>query len=167
MRGFYRFLVRDLLLLGVTIGLALADAALREGGGAVATTVGVLTGAMAALAAFLLHEWGHLLATLGSGGKAHPPPRLWAVFLFHFDVEKSTRRQFLAMSYGGYAATALAVILLATWIDLGHVSGVTGLVLSVLGIGATLVLEIPTTVRVARGGKLPSGGVYEGQPASE
>jgi len=167
LRGFYRFLARDLIVLGVTIGLVLADAELRDAGGPIAIIVGVLAGAMAAVAAFLVHEWGHLLASLGSGGIAHPPPSLSAIFLFHFDVEKSTRRQFLAMSYGGYAATALAVIPLAMWIDLGHVSGMTGLLLSVLGIGATLVLEIPTTMRVARGGKLPSGGVYEGQPVSE
>jgi hypothetical protein len=167
LRGFYRFLCRDLFLLGVTIALVAADAQLRDGGGPVASTIGVLAGVMASVAAFLVHEWGHLLATLGSGGVAHAPPSVFAVFLFYFDVEKSTRRQFLAMSYGGYAATALAVVPLAMWIDLGHISGMTGLVLSVLGIGATLVLEIPTTVRVARGGKLPSGGVYEGQPAPE
>lgn len=154
-------------MLAATFGLVVADAQLRDGGGALAIAIGVLAGVMAAVAAFLVHEWGHLIATITSGGVAHAPPRLAAIFLFYFDVEKSTRWQFLAMSYGGYAATALAVIPLALWIDLDYVSGMTGLVLSVLGIGATLVLEIPTTVRVARGGKLPSGGVYEGQPASE
>lgn len=163
MGRFTRFLVRDLILGALTLGAIVLDARTTPDTG-LAVPIGIAAGALAALSAFLVHEWGHLIGTFVSGGVAHPPPSLAAVFLFHFDVEKSDRRQFLAMSYGGYLATALAVVPLALWIDLGRVSGITGLVLSVLGIGATLVLEIPTTVRVARGGPLPSGGVYEGKP---
>jgi hypothetical protein len=166
-RPFLPFLARDLVLLAITAALVVADRALTGGEGALPVVVGVAAGAMAAVLAFLVHEWGHLIGTFVSGGVAHARPSLLAIFLFHFDVEKSTRRQFLAMSYGGYGATALAIVPLAAWIDPSRVSGITGLVLSVLGIGATLVLEIPTTVRVARGGALPSGGVYEGRPTPE
>lgn len=166
LRGFYRFLVRDLCLGGITLALMVGDAALRGEPGPLSMAVAVLAGAMAAMSGFLVHEWGHLAATFAAGGVAHPPTSLRAIFLFNFDVEKSTRAQFLAMSYGGYAATGLGVLLLLPWIDLGQISGVTALVLSTLGIGATLILEIPTTLRVARGGPLPTGGVYAGEPRS-
>lgn len=164
MRPFLPFLLRDSILLAITAALIVGDAMLTGSAGALPVIVGVAAGAMAAVLAFLIHEWGHLIGTFASGGVAHARPSLGAIFLFHFDVEKSTRKQFLAMSYGGYLATAIAVIPLAAWIDVSRVSGITGLVLSVLGIGATLILEIPTTVKVARGGTLPSGGVYEGRP---
>lgn len=161
--GFTRFLARDLVLMAVTAGLMVWDAQLG-GAGALGMAVAVLAGTAVSVMGFLIHEWGHLAATFAAGGLAHPPTALSAIFLFHFDVEKSTRRQFLAMSYGGYAATGLAVLGLSLWLDPTSTSGMTALVLSTLGIGATLILEIPTTVRVARGGPLPSGGVYTGQP---
>ncbi len=167
MRPFVRFAVRDGVLALVAAALVVLDRGLSSGAassGAAPFAVGVAAGVMVPLVSFLAHEWGHLAGTLGSGGVAHPPPSLAAVFLFHFDVERSSRRQFLAMSYGGYAATALVVLPLAAWIDPHRASGLTALVLSVLGIGATLALEIPVTWRVARGGPLPSGGVYVGTP---
>jgi hypothetical protein len=34
-----------------------------------------------------------------------------------------------------------------------------------IGIGVTFAREVPTTWRVARGGPLPTGGVYRGTPA--
>jgi hypothetical protein len=160
-RGFLPLLVRDLGIAALTAVVLVLEA---QAEGLAASVLGVLAGTLAALTAFVIHEWGHLAGALGSGGTAHPAPSLASFFLFHFDVEKSDRRQFLAMSYGGYLATVLAVLLLALWIDPARLSGQTCLVLSVLGIGVTLALEIPTTVRVARGGPLPHGGVYAGTP---
>lgn len=155
-------LLRDLGIAALTAVVLVLDA--RASDGLAAQGLGVLAGTLAALTAFVVHEWGHLAGALGSGGTAHPAPSLASFFLFHFDVEKSDRRQFLMMSYGGYLATVLAVLLLALWIDPTRLSGQTCLVLSVVGIGVTLALEIPTTVRVARGGPLPQGGVYAGTP---
>ncbi len=69
------------------------------------------------------------------------------------------------MSCGGYLATLGVVGLLAAWIDPSRTSGRIALVLSVIGIGVTFARELPTTWRVARGGPLPTGGVYRGTPA--
>lgn len=164
LRGFAPLLLRDLAITAVAAALIGLDATLAQEG-TLAIVVGALAGLSAAVVAFLVHEWGHLVGTFLSGGVAHPARSLASVFLFSFDVAKSDRRQFLAMSYGGYLATAIAVVPLAGWIDVGRTSGVVGTIASVLGIGATLVLEIPTTVKVARGGPLPTGGVYEGTPS--
>ncbi len=166
MRGFGPLLLRDLGVAALTAGVLVLDAR-TEADAPLAVPLGLAAGALAALTAFFVHEWGHLIGALAAGGVAHPAPSLASFFLFHFDVAQSDRRQFLAMSYGGYLATLLAVLLLALWIDPARLSGQTCLVLSVLGIGVTLALEIPTTVRVARGGPLPSGGVYAGTPKAE
>lgn len=68
------------------------------------------------------------------------------------------------MSYGGYLATLGVIALLACWIDVSRWSGVIALALSVIGIGVTFARELPTTWSVARGGPLPTGGVYRGTP---
>jgi hypothetical protein len=164
MRPFVRFALRDTLLLALTAGLVALDASHADRG-ALGLALGVTTGLLVPYVGFLVHEWGHLAGTLLSGGRAHPPQSLATFFLFFFDVEASTRRQFLAMSYGGYLATLGVIAALAAWIDPSRTSGQLALVLSVIGIGVTFAREVPTTWRVARGGALPTGGVYRGTPA--
>lgn len=164
MRPFVRFAVRDAVLLAITLAVVALDARFGDRG-APGVTAGVLAGLLVPYAGFLVHEWGHLAGTLLSGGRAHAPASLATFFLFFFDVEASTRRQFLWMSYGGYLATLGVIALLAAWIDPSRTSGLVALVLSVIGIGVTFARELPTTWRVARGGPLPTGGVYRGTPA--
>ncbi|MBN8612271.1 MAG: hypothetical protein J0L92_16875 [Deltaproteobacteria bacterium] len=165
MRPFLPFAIRDVLFLSITLGLVWLDASLADRG-VLGLAIGVTAGLFVPYAGFLAHEWGHLAGTLLSGGRAHAPSSLVTFFLFFFDVETSTRRQFLAMSYGGYLATLGVVALLALWIDVSRLSGVIALVLSVIGIGVTFARELPTTWSVARGGPLPTGGVYRGTPTA-
>jgi hypothetical protein len=163
---FFRFVLRDLALVALTLGVVRLDTSLSDRG-ALGLAVGGLAGALVPYAGFLVHEWGHLVGTLVSGGRAHPPASLASFFLFSFDVATSTRRQFLAMSYGGYLATLGVIALLVGWIDPSRMSGRVALALSVLGIGITFARELPTTWSVARGGPLPCGGVYRGTPPTD
>lgn len=167
---FLRFVVRDSLIAILLAFAWRADGEMRAlAPGLVASAVGVTAGLLTTLVGFFAHEWGHLLGAIAGGGVVHAPRSLRSPFLFFFDVERSDRRAFLAMSYGGYAASgvALAVIMLAVpWRTL---SGMTALVATGLGVLATFAIEVPTTVRVARGGALPSGGVFadaSGHPAA-
>ncbi len=166
MRPFLPFLVRDLVMVAIALLAAWLDVSLAADGPA-GIAFGALVGALATWVAFLVHEWGHLFGTLASGGRAHAPASLAAVFLFAFDVETSTRRQFLAMSLGGYLGTVAAVVPLALWIDTSRASGLVALVLSSIGITVTVARELPTTWSVARGAPLPSGGVYRGTPEEQ
>jgi hypothetical protein len=102
MRPFVRFALRDAVFFAITAGLLALDASYADRG-AIGLVTGVLVGLFVPYVGFLVHEWGHLAGTLLSGGRAHPPESLAPFFLFFFDVETSTRRQFLAMSYGGYS----------------------------------------------------------------
>jgi hypothetical protein len=163
-KAFRRFLARDLVLVGAAIGTVCWDARLLDAHATnrLALAVGVAAGVLFALASFLAHEWGHWLGAVLTGGIVHPPKALTSFFLFFFDTGKSTRRQFLAMSYGGYLATLGALGLLAAWVRSDTPSGRTALLLAGVGMTITAALEIPETWRVARGGPLPSGLVFVG-----
>jgi hypothetical protein len=153
-RRFVPFLLRDLVVTAAMVAVAMLDARTRAGGasGLGPMVLGVLTGVLVTVAAFLVHEWGHLTGALGSGGIVEAPRSLVSVFLFEFDEKASTRRQFLAMSYGGYLASIVAVILIALWIDLGTAGGLTTAVLAGSGIAATFALEMPKTWKAYRSG---------------
>jgi len=163
-RAFLRFAVRDALVAALTLALLAWDRTLVLAGatGSRATAVGVTSGVLFALTSFFAHEWGHWLGAVLTGGLVHPPRRLVSFFLFFFDTGRSTRRQFLAMSYGGYAATLAALVALAAWANPATMSGRTALVLAGLGMAITAALEIPTTWRVARGAPLPTGFAFVG-----
>ena len=166
MRPFVRFAARDLLVCALCALAWVADARLRAAGtiGVEAWGLALTAGLLTVVVAFSCHEWGHLFGTWLAGGVAHAPARLWSVFLFSFDVEKSDTRAFLWMSYGGYAASVLALALMVVGLPRGATSSYVALAATALGVFATFALEIPTTVRVARGGRLPSGGVFSGEP---
>lgn len=164
LRAFGRFAARDLVLVSLSAALVAWDRALiaSKAGGPAAVAIGVLTGVSFALSSFLLHEWGHWLGAVGSGALVHPPKAITSFFLFFFDTGKSNRRQFLAMSYGGYAATLLALALLLSWARLDTWSGRTALLFAGLGMAITAALEVPTTWKVARGQPIPGGIAFVG-----
>jgi hypothetical protein len=122
--------------------------------------VPILTGVFTALVGFLLHEWAHLAGALATGSKVHYPNRVLAPLLFHFDTEENDRAQFLAMSYGGYVGSALGMIAILLFVPLGTLAGQTALGLAALGGIVTAVAEVPTTIRVFRGGSLPTGYAF-------
>jgi hypothetical protein len=158
---FPRFLaVRDATVAVVTGLLWSADAALRPGGGALAVGVGVATGLFTALAGFLAHEYGHLAASLAAGARVSYPRSPLSTLLFHFDSAQNDRRQFFAMSFGGYGATLVAVGAIAALAPLDAWSGRVALALAGAGTLVTFALEVPITLRVWRGAPLPSGAAY-------
>ncbi len=152
MRRFVPFLVRDLVIATAALVVVMFDARARAAGSSSTGDVwlGVLSGALVTLVAFIAHEWGHLAGALRSGGIARPPRTLASVFLFEFDQKASTREQFLAMSVGGYLASILAVIAIACWIEVRSPSGITTLALAGTGIALTFALELPQTWKVYR-----------------
>jgi hypothetical protein len=155
-----RFAARDSAILVLTLLLWWLDRSAAAGFGTLARTlIAIAAGLGAALCGFLLHEWGHLLGARLAHAKLEFPAQLYSPFLFKFDVVHNGRREFLAMSYGGYASSVLGVVGLALVLPRDALSGQVGLLAGVLGVLATLALELPTTVRVYRGAPLPAEGV--------
>ena len=153
-----RFALRDLAIVLLIAGAWALEVSLRGGSGAGPWIVRVIAGVGAALAGFLLHEWGHLAGAWLGGAVFHFPERLTSPFLFYFDVKASSRRAFLWMSMGGYIASAVALAALAWWLPWEAFAGRLALGLAAAGILVTFALEVPTTVRVARGAPLPRSG---------
>jgi hypothetical protein len=83
-----------------------------------------------------------------------------STFLFFFDVGANDRRQFLAMSLGGFAASAIALPVLFERLPAGALSSWVAMGLAAAGLVATLVTELPPFFRVMRGAPLPRGFVY-------
>ena len=104
----------------VRAAFALAvDGRARSSGAPSAGTraLGVTAGTLVAVAGFLLHEWGHWLGARWTGSVVHYPRTVFAPLLFHFDTRANDRRQFLAMSYGGYLASVAGVGLVVALTD--------------------------------------------------
>lgn len=163
----WHLLARDLLLVAATLGVWRLDAGLRGEPGVLAAGVAVAAGVLAALCGYLVHEWGHLLAALAAGSRVHFPDRVASTFLFFFDTQHNDRGRFVAMSLGGFAASAVAVPLLFLMLPAGALSTWVALALVVAGVIATLVLELPPFFRVLAGAPLPRGAVYRGGAAQD
>ncbi|MEM1416570.1 MAG: hypothetical protein AAGH15_16785 [Myxococcota bacterium] len=158
-RSFLPILVRDVALIIACVGAWQSELRDVAAGVDVPLARSLLAGGLTVVVGFFAHEYGHLLGALASGARVHAQAP-WSPLLFHFDVARSTRRQFLAMSYGGYAASAVSATVIALTVPWDRLSGWTALGLMGVGLFVTAVLEIPTHVRVLRGGPLPTGAAY-------
>ena len=160
-----RLLARDALITAAWACLWWLDMR-GELAGAGGTIVSVLAGLSTGVLAFVAHEWGHAMGSKLSGATIYFTDSIISPFLFFFDTGASTKNQFVAMSMGGYAASAVALVAALVWLPRDQLSGQVGLAIVGLGIVATLVAEVPTTIRVARGGPMPRGYVYRAGPPS-
>ena len=154
-----RLFLRDVLIAascGCLWWLALRGDVSGVGGKVLSVLAGLSTGVVA----FLGHEWGHALGAKLSGATIYFADRVTSPFLFFFDTAASTKSQFIAMSFGGYITSALAAVLALALLPREQLAGQVGLAIVGLGILATFVAEVPTTIRVARGAPMPRGYVY-------
>ncbi|MGH0035778.1 MAG: hypothetical protein ACQGVK_12200 [Myxococcota bacterium] len=153
--------LRDVTILLFALFFWRLESDLRGGDpNAAATCVAVVAGVATVLCGYLAHEWGHLAGGWLSRAVVHHPRSLLAVFLFRFDADRNGRGQFLAMSLGGFAASAVVVALLLEILPRDSLAGRLALTLTLLGVVATVILELPAFWRVARGAPIPTGAAY-------
>ncbi len=157
---FARFAARDGALLVVAALLWQAEPEWRSLAGAGAAAWEVAAGLAAGVVAAIAHEWGHLAGAALSRSRVAAARSLASPFIFRFDTKANSRRQFLAMSYGGFVASAAVLAAYLVWLPLGALSGKVALGLVGAGLLATITLEVPAVWRVHRGGPLPTGAIY-------
>lgn len=157
-----KLLARDVAVAAITIALVAWSHQLQAAGSALHWPLALLAGALVAVSGYLVHEWGHLLGALSRGSRVELPPTLAAVFLFKFDSDQNDRRQFLAMSMGGFIASIIAVALLAGMLDMSYWADRIAMGLVVLGVIATFILEVPGAWKVYKGAPLPHGAAFVG-----
>jgi hypothetical protein len=133
-------------------------------------TVGALllhgiTGLMTVLLGYLAHEWGHLLGAWAARSVVHLPSGPFSSpFLFRFDTARNNRSQFLSMSAGGFIASAIVVAALVMALPMQLLASRIALALTLLGVFATFILEIPPAWKVYRGGAMPGGPAFVHTP---
>jgi len=152
--------IRDVVILVFTLAIWRLDAVVRGTGEEWLTAT--LAGTLTAICGYLFHEWGHLAGAFLSKSEVRLPQRAREIFLFNFDVDRNDARQFTTMSLGGFVASGVAIVFLLRVLPQGVLATKISLALVVLGLLATVVLELPPFFRVLRGGPLPRGVAFVG-----
>ena len=119
-------------------------------------------GVGAAICAYNLHEWGHLLGAHWTHSVYVPAKRLISPFLFSYDAEQNTRGQFLLMSLAGFAATAIFIVVFVLWMPQDQQAGRIALRGAILLAGLTVVIEFPIFFRALFGRSVPRTGMFKG-----
>ena len=159
-RRLFALLVRDVLIVALTVGLWLWTLRTGPAHDAPAVALHLLTAVMTTLAGYLVHEWGHLLGAYYGHSVVHLPPTPFAAFLFRFDTGLNTREQFVAMSLGGFISSAFPVALQFALLPWPLLASKVALALVVLGVIATFILEVPSAWQVYRGSAMPQGAAF-------
>lgn len=158
---FRRFAIRDVTILLGTAALWWASLS-AEPGTTLASALSIGAGVGAAVCAYNLHEWGHLLGAHLTDSVYVPARRLISPFLFSYDAERNSRDQFLIMSLAGFAATALFVLGFWLWMPQDQQAGRIAL-WGALGLaGLTVVIELPIFFRALLSNKVPRTGMFDG-----
>lgn len=149
-----KFVVRDSAVVLVAVAAWWGLAASSAGEGPLADLAGLVCGALGGAVAFVLHEWGHLLAGLAAGGTFPVSSNLKSPFLFDIDPDNSVR-QFTILSLGGFAVTVLGIVLVYTLLpgDLLATRVVRGIVMLLASL--TLFLEVPLLLFTIWTGEIP------------
>jgi hypothetical protein len=143
---FAKLAARDLAIAAIALLAWQLAAPLSAGSGAVGDVSGVVLGFLAGAVAYLAHEYGHLLGAVAARSRVQPGKSLYSPSVFTFESRSNSRAQFLAMSFGGFAATAVAVWVVYAVLpsELLATRVVRGLVLFLTGLA--FVLEVPLVI---------------------
>ena len=158
---FRPFVIRDSAILLGTIGLWWLSLS-AEGGTTLESVLSISAGVGAAICAYNLHEWGHLIGAHLTDSVYVPAKRLMSPFLFSYDAERNTRRQFLIMSVAGFAATAVFVAAFLAWMPQDQQAGRIALRGALFLAGLTVVIELPIFFRALFGTAVPRTGMFKG-----
>ncbi len=116
---FAKLFVRDAVIVGLTAWIWHLAAGASADAGFRGDFAGVIAGVTIGLCGYLLHEWGHLLGAVVAGSSVQPGRSLASGFLFSFDSQANSRRQFVVLSLGGWTATALVLWGVYAWLPDG------------------------------------------------
>ena len=140
---FARFALRDATLVAVALLVWWVAAHASGGAGPWADFTGVVAGVLVGSTAFVLHEWGHLAGALDPGSVVRGNANLRSSFLFAFDAERNSLRQFLGMSLGGFLVTGLVVWAFYAFLPDDLLASRVARGLALFGVFLGVVLELP------------------------
>jgi hypothetical protein len=158
---FRRFVIRDVTILVGTVAAWWLSLTV-DPGTRLASGLSIAAGVGAAICAYNLHEWGHLVGARLTRSVYVPAKRIISPFLFSYDDQQNTREQFLLMSLAGFAATALFVVAFVLWMPQDQQAGRIALRSALVLAGLTVIIEFPIFFRALLGNKVPRTGLFKG-----
>jgi hypothetical protein len=158
---FRHFVLRDVTILLATVVAWWASFRVEPASGW-ANGLSIGAGIGAAVCAYNLHEWGHLIGAHFTKSVYVPARRVYSPFLFAYDAEENTREQFLIMSLAGFAATALFVAAFLLWMPQDQLAGRIALRGALILAGLTVIIELPIFFRTLFGRAVPRTGLFKG-----
>ncbi len=166
---FSKLAVRDVTILVVGVVLWLGFADWSAGDTALADFSGLVVGGLVGIGGYLLHEWGHLLGALATRSHVEAPSRLTSGFLFSFDSKRNDLRQFLVMSFSGFAMTALVVWAFYAFLPDGLLATRVARGIALVGAFLTVFIELPLVGYALLGRGLPpvENGIHQGNASSQ
>lgn len=158
---FRRFVIRDVtIVFGTIVAWWLGSTVARDTG--LASALSITAGIGAAVCAYNLHEWGHLVGAHLTNSVYVPAKRLISPFLFSYDAERNSRGQFLIMSLAGFAATAIFVVAFVLFMPQDQTAGRIALRGALVLAGLTVIIEFPIFFRALLGNTVPRTGLFKG-----
>lgn len=150
----WKFVLRDSGIVAAAVLAWWTLAGYSAGSGPVADATGIVCGGLGGAVAFVLHEWGHLLAGLLAGGTFPVAKSLQSPFLFEIDADNEVR-PFTIMSLGGFAVTVAGILFVYTQLpgELLATRVVRGIVVFLASL--TLFLEVPLLLFTIWTGEIP------------
>ncbi len=161
---FARLAVRDALFIAATLAGWHYAAHWSAESSMRGDIAGVVLGVAVATCFLLLHEWGHLLGALATASRVHAPRRLTSRFLFSFDTQANTRRQFAIMSLSGFVITAIAVAVVYTQLPPALLATRVARGLVMVLAALTVFLEVPLLLYGLFARSLPPIEVFKPAP---
>jgi peptidoglycan biosynthesis protein MviN/MurJ (putative lipid II flippase) len=158
---FAKLAIRDLVIVMFCLACWALEMQLRGTGGFLHVLAALAAGLTTVIVGYCGHEWGHLTGAVIAGGRVYAPNNLSALFLFHFDTRLNSPKQFLSMSVGGFVASIAFFIFLLAVLPLNTLAAIVAVAISIIGLIATAITELPMAWRVGHGAALPTGPVYE------
>ena len=122
--------------------------------------ISIAAGVGAAICAYNLHEWGHVLGALKTNSVFEPAKRLISPFLFSYDSQNNSRRQFLIMSLAGFVATGLFVLAYSVGMPQDRLAGRIAFKGALILASLTVIIEFPIFFRALLGKTLPRVEVF-------
>lgn len=164
---FFAFVLRDSLIIALTLALWAWTLNLGKPHGLLPVAVHIATALLTVFVGYLLHEWGHLVGAWIAGGTFVLPATVTeTLFLFRFDNVRNSRTQFFSMSLGGFASSIVVVAFLFTALPWNLLASWIALSLTAAGVLATLIIEVPEFMGVWRGGPMPKGAAFVSPPGT-
>lgn len=146
--------IQALVLLTGILLFAAAQSWYSAGAGWLHSVPALLAGVLLGIiASNLVHEWSHFGAALLVGARIDPVSRL-RLFVFNWNFQHNSARQFLVMSYAGTFGSLLVLVLLALLLSPGEPGGIAALAGATGSLVFAAIIEWPVLYRV-HGGKAP------------